>query len=226
MRHSAWSFTLAVVMSALVVPQAVAQNERARLSGITSIAVGDGGPAPAISVAAGFQLAPHAGFELEALYIPEQDFDRSDIVRPAIFPAPRVDIDGRTVVFLSSFVTDLQVGRLRPYAIFGGGIANVSRKVTIDYPPGILAGTAMVVSNAGVSVPPVDVRRLPIPRPIIARPSENELAFTAGAGLDVRVWKRLSLAADVRYLRLFETTQRVAGAQNITRIGARVAYWF
>lgn len=224
MRRLAFSFALIVVN--LSSSNLYAQDERVRLSGVTSIAAGDGGPTAAISAASGFQLAPHAGFEIEALYIPDQDFDRRDLVLPAIFPAPRVEIDGRTVAFLSSFVTDLQVGRLRPYAQFGGGIANVRRKVAIDYPPGILAGTPLVVSNAGVRVPSIDVRLLPIPRPVTTRIAENDLALTAGAGLDVRVWKRLSLAADVRYLHLFETTHGLAGVQDVTRIGARVSWRF
>jgi len=218
MRCVASSFAL--ILIGLSASNVYAQDERVRLSGLTSIALGDGGPAVAVSVSSGFQLAPHAGFEIEALYIPDQDFDRANIVLPAIFPTPRVETDGRTIAFLSSFVTDLQVGRLRPYATFGGGVANVRRNVTIDYPPGILARTA------GVSVPPVDVRRALILRPITSRIAENDLALTAGAGLDIRVWRRLSLAADVRYLRLFQATQGLAGAENITRIGARVAYWF
>lgn len=216
----------ALMLASLSASNLYAQDERVRLSGVTSIAVGDGGPAAAISAASGFQLAPHAGFEIEGLYIPDQDFDRGDIVLPAMFPAPRVDINGRTVAFLSSFVTDLQVGRLRPYAQLGGGIANVRRKVTIDYPPGILTGPPVVVSNAGARVPSIDIRPLPVPRPITTKISENDLALTAGVGLDVRVWRRLSLAADVRYLRLFETTQGLAGVQNITRIGTRVSWWF
>lgn len=218
------TFALAVVV--LSAPNLYAQDERVRLSGVTSLAAGDGGPAAAIGVASGFQLAPHAGFEIEGLYIPDQDFDRGDIVLPAIFPVPRVDVGGRTVAFLSSFVTDLQVGRLRPYAQFGGGIANVRRTLTIAYPPGILAGTTVVVSNAGMRAPSIDGRPLPILRPVTARIAENDLALTAGAGLDVRVWKRLSLAADVRYLRFFETTQGLAGVQNITRIGVRTSWWF
>lgn len=226
MRRASWTCVFAAAICVVVVSPAAAQDERVRLSGITSIAVGDGGPAAALSVASGFQLAPHAGFEIEALYIPDQDFGRRDIVLAPFFPTPRVDINGRTIAFLMSFVTDLRVGRLRPYAEFGGGIANVWRKVTIDRPPRILTGPAFVVSNAGVSLPPVDARLLPIPRPILARTAENDLALTTGAGLDVRVWKRLSVAADVRYLRLFQTTQGLAGAENITRIGARIAYWF
>lgn len=203
-----------------------AQDERVRLSGVTSIAAGDGGPAAAIGVASGFQLAPHAGFEIEALYIPDQDFDRGNIVLPAVFPGPRVEVGGRTIAFLSSFVTDLQAGRLRPYAQLGGGIANVRRKVTIDYPRGILAGTVSIVSDPGARAPSTTGRLLPIPRPVTTRIAENDLALTAGAGLDIRVWRRLSLAADVRYLHLFETTQGLAGVQDVTRIGARVSWWF
>lgn len=205
-----------------------AQDERVRLSGTASIAAGDGGPAPSLSIASGFQLAPHAGFEIEALYIPDQQFGRSDVVVQAIFPVPRVDIDGRTMAFLSSFVTDLQAGRLRPYALFGGGMANVQRRVAIDYGPRILTGSTRV-STASANAPiRVDVRPIPVPAPQSIRTtiSENDLVFTAGVGLDIRVWKRLSVAADVRYLHLFQTTQGSGAVENLTRIGARAAYWF
>ncbi len=117
--------------------RASAQNERVRVSGTVSTALGDGGPAPAIGVAGGFQLAPHAGLELEVLYVPGQDlrdqgfgiasqmsstFPR--LIPPGsfsvVFPTPRVEISARTVAFLSSFVLDLPAGRLRPYTLFGG----------------------------------------------------------------------------------------------------------
>ena len=225
MRRVACLFALVLIIS----PSAstvYAQDERVRLSGLTSIALGDGGPAAAISVSSGFQLAPHAGFEIEGLYIPNQDFDRTNIVLPAIYPTPRVETDGRTIAFLSSFVTDLQAGRLRPYALFGGGIANVRRRVTIDFPPGILARTVVVGPDRRAPAPQGDVQVVPIRRPITSRIAENDLALAAGAGLDIRIWARLSLAADVRYLRLFQTTQGTAGAENLTRVGARVAYWF
>ena len=222
--RSAWF--LAFVMGVAVVPQASAQDERVRLSGTASLAVGDGGPAPAISVTGGFQLAPHAGFELEGIYIPDQDFDRNDVIVQVIFPAPRVDIAERTVAFVSSFVTDLQVGRLRPYALFGGGIANVRRKVAIDYPPQILAGSTLVANTSapvGVNVRPIPV---PAPRSVRTTVSENDLVLTTGAGLDIRIWKRLSVAADVRYLHLFQTAPGSGAIENITRIGARAAYGF
>ena len=228
MRYFICSFAFALILVSVSASTVCAQDERVRLSGTASLAVGDGGPAPALSVTGGFQLAPHAGFELEALYVPDQQFGRNDmIVQGIIFPVPRVDIDGRTVAFLSSFVTDLQVGRLRPYALFGGGIANVRRKVAIDYPPQILSGSALVWTSTnapiGVNVRPIPV---PIPRSVRTTVSENDLVFTTGAGLDIRIWKRLSVAADVRYLHLFQTAPGSDAIENITRIGARAAYWF
>ena len=53
--------------------------------------------------------------------------------------------------------------------------------------------------------------------------SANDLALTAGAGLDVRVWKGLSIAADARYLHLFDDRVGV-GELDITRIGAKVSW--
>jgi opacity protein-like surface antigen len=203
-----------------------AQNERVRVSGTVSTALGDGGPAPAIGVAGGFQLAPHAGLELELLYVPGQDLRdqgvviaselRSSVVSlvppsiSVIFPTPRVEINARTVAFLSSFVLDLPVGRLRPYALMGGGIANVEREVSVTFD--------------GVPRPLLPTLILPPTQYTIAT---NHLALTAGAGLDVRVWRQLSVAADVRYLQLFvEGVRSDDNLQNITRVGARASWWF
>ena len=202
-----------------------AQNERVRVSGTVSTALGDGGPAPAIGVAGGFQLAPHAGLELEVLYIPGQDLrDQGFLIASqisstfpslipgpisVIFPTPRVDINARTVAFLSSFVVDLPVGRLRPYALFGGGIANVERDISVTFD--------------GLPRPLLPTLILPPTRYGFAT---NHLALTAGAGFDVRVWRQLSIAADVRYLQLFTEGTREDDLKNLTRVGARASWWF
>jgi hypothetical protein len=206
--------------------RAWAQTERARVSGTVSTALGDGGPAPAIGVAGGFQLAPHAGLELEVLYIPGQDLREQGFViasqisstfpsltppgsRVVTFPTPRVDINARTVAFLSSFVLDLPAGRLRPYALFGGGIANVERDISVNF--------------EGLPIPLLPTLILPSTRYSFAT---NHLALTAGAGLDVRVWRRLSVAADVRYMQLFTEGTRDDDLNNLTRVGARASWWF
>ena len=220
MRRLGCTFALVVLG---VASNLYAQDERVRLSSVVSGAMGAGGASPAVSVSSGFMLAPHAGFEIEALYIPDQKFDRqNDVIILSIFPPPRIDVTGRTIAFLSSFVTDLQAGRLRPYAEFGGGIANVERKITVNYAS--LFSTGGLVFGPGV--PGLDVRPVPISSPVRTTVTENDLVLTAGAGLDIRVWKQLSVAADVRYLHLFETTRGFGAIQNITRVGARVAFWF
>jgi hypothetical protein len=192
-----------------------------------SAAVGDGGPAPAIGIAGGFQLAPHAGLELEVLWVPSQDLRDEGVVIASqltstfnslvppgfgsvIFPTPRVDVNGRTAAFLSSVVVDLPVGRLRPYALFGGGMANVEREISVGF--------------EGLPRPLLPTLIFPPAQYTVAT---NHLALTSGAGLDVRVWDRLSVAADVRYLHLFiEGTRAGENLQNITRIGARASWWF
>jgi opacity protein-like surface antigen len=222
-----WWVTCALVAAfAAFGPHAWAQNERARISGTVSAGLGDGGPAPAIGVAGGFQLAPHAGLELELLWVPAQELRDQGVVIASqltstlgslvppgvsvIFPTPRVDINGRTAAFLSSFVVDLPVGRLRPYALFGGGMANVEREISVSF--------------EGLPRPLLPTLIFP---PAEYTVSTNHLALTAGAGLDVRVWERLSVAADVRYLRLFvESSGARDNLQNITRVGARTSWWF
>ena len=219
MRRLRYTFALVVLG---VASNLYAQDERVRLSTVVSGALGDDGASAAVSVSSGFMLAPHAGFEIEALYIPGQKFDRqNDVIILSIFPTPQIDVRGRTIAFLSSFVTDLQAGRLRPYAEFGGGIANVERKFTVNYRPLLTGGFVFTSAE-----PSIDIRPFPIPSPIRTTVTENDLVLTAGAGLDIRVWKQLSVAADVRYLHLFETTRGLGAIQSITRVGARVAYWF
>lgn len=205
-----------IVMMTLIatpVPGLWAQSERVRLSGGLSDAVGDGGPALAISVAGGFQLAPRAGLEVELLTISGQEFGRTTGPVPLVFssalPTSRV-VTGRSIAFLSSFVADLEIGRMRPYAQFGGGIANVRRRFTVG------GGGEAVSTLQGLQTTVQQTS---------TEASANDLALAAGAGLDVRVWKRLSIAADVRYLRVFDN-QRGLDELDITRIGTRLAYSF
>lgn len=226
---------LALAMSNTLVRPAAAQEPRIRISGVTSAAVGDGGPAPSVSAAGGFQIAPHAGFEIEALYISGQDFGNqvgvviqngfsvasqfqsaalNSAVNSAqftIIPTPRISIKGRSVAFLSSFVGDLRVGRLRPYVQLGGGMANVARRVTVTYGPQPVPLSASTL----VTIPPVRYTL-----------SENDLAMTAGTGLDVQLWRGLWVAADVRYMHLFGGASGVAEDLNVTRVGARTSWVF
>lgn len=186
-----------------------AQSERLRVSGGVAGALGDGGPAPAVSVAGGFQLVPRVGLELELLYVHGQDFGET-VAIPLIFPpiaGRRVEVTGHTLAFLSSFVANLEVGRLRPYAVFGGGIASVTRETRV-----IQSGFS---GNAG-SGPPA----------LSAAAVENGLALTAGAGLEIRAWRALFVAADVRYLHLSGNSRSFGRIDHLTRVGGRVGYSF
>jgi len=161
-----------------------------------------------------FRLGTHAGFEAELAFIPSQDF-RGGAGSAVLLtfpgtPAPQFAEKGRTILFLPSVVTDVIVGRLRPYAQFGVGMANVRRTTTLS------GGTAggSITTTGGVTGSPVSTER-----------TANDLALGAGAGLDVRVWPHVSIAADVRYVHLVGDSS-TGDRLDITRIGGRVNWRF
>ena len=80
-------FACVIAILGMAAPEAAAQTERMLVSGSIAGAVGTGGPAPAISVAAGFRLATHAGFETELSFIPGQDFHGAGPVVLLVFPS-------------------------------------------------------------------------------------------------------------------------------------------
>jgi hypothetical protein len=163
-------------------------------------------------VAGGFQLIPRVGLEIELLYVHAQDFGESLAIPPVFPPLPprRLEVTGHTVAFLSSFVTNLEVGRLRPYAVFGGGIASVTRETR-----GVLQSGPPVTDSSGSASSTASVGRV-----------ENDLALTAGAGLEIRVWRALFVAADVRYLHLVGSSRSFGRRDHLTRVGGRVGYSF
>ncbi len=216
-RMMASSILAAVAILVTNVPNVWAQAERSLITVTVGGAFGDGGAAPAIGIAGAFGLAPHAALELELAYMPHQEFDRRFFSVPQIFPTPAQgaassELTGRTVAFLASFVTALEGRRLRPFALFGGGLANVGYK-------------SVPTASGATPVSPTS------PNTVVgsASPStstENALALTAGGGFDIRVRGRLGVGADVRYLRLLGTSDSIGDVKHITRVGARLELWF
>ena len=102
--------------------------------------------------------------------------------------------------------------RVVPYAVAGGGVANVKERVDV-----ILVGFDVAPPVAS-STPPI------YPSPAfddLFLYSTISLALTAGAGVSILAGGHVSIDVDVRYLRLIGDEDR-----NIGRFGGGVSYRF
>jgi opacity protein-like surface antigen len=186
------------------------------LFGTVGGAFGDSGETVSIGVGAGYKFADRVGVEFEFAYIPDlQSVDQTTLPRvlqgrgrPVIFPPPdipvRLTTDGRIAAFTTSFVGDFPTGvdRLRVYVLGGGGVASVRKDTTYGY-------EVIIQSLVGL-LPPV------------IRVAETGLALTTGGGVEVRLVGGLTVAADVRYLRIFGELDD----EDLARVGGRLAYRF
>ncbi|MBI2834424.1 MAG: porin family protein [Acidobacteria bacterium] len=225
-------FTFLLVIGGCCVPTAHAQTSStsgARLSATVGGSFGDGGTTAEVGASAGYRFTPWVGVEFDLAYIPNLTFDRRDIVTiqgldhippplvasvfpgglpgivfPSIFPPINFHETGRILAFTTNFVGEFPTGadRLRVYVLGGGGVANVEHKLAIDI------GRPLSI---------------PMGRPTrMATASQTGLALTTGGGVEATIWKGLAVAADVRYLRVFEDVRDV----DIARVAARLSYRF
>jgi Outer membrane protein beta-barrel domain len=216
---------VAVVTSALLLPTEAdaQQHERIRVSGsIFGASGGDSDGTLGAIASAGYMFDPRLGFELEVAWLRELEFEFDGVriltlpqeVSPQIFPPIDVHQTASVILLNSNLVVEFPTRgrRLRPYALAGGGIASVERVIGTRFDP---LGNLPI----GVPLPP----NLPIPIPRFSRSEQTEAALTlnAGAGLDVRVWEGLWIAADARYAHIF-TDDDI----DVVRAGARVSYRF
>jgi hypothetical protein len=226
MRHFRFPLLLAVVVfaTALLLPThaEAQQDERIRVSGsIFGASGGDSDGTLGASASAGYLFDPRLGFELEVVWLRELEFEFEgptilmlpQEVFPQIFPPIDVHETASVVLLNSNLVVEFPTRgrRLRPYALAGGGIASVERMTEVRFDP--------VGRLIGVPLPP----NFPIPIPRVSRSERTETALTlnAGAGLDVRVWEGLWIAADARYAHIFTDDDL-----DVVRAGARVSYRF
>lgn len=191
------------------VPKASAQEGRAEISVGGGVIGGGDGSAPTLDVAGVLQMTRHAALELNFLYAPDQTFTSTFFGVPQIFPdqgaiGPRT-IDGRTAAFLASFVARFERGRVRPFALFGGGLASVR------YESELHEGVVPPVSTAGI-------------RTVAA--SEESLAVTAGGGVDYLIAHRFAIGFSARYLRLLSESSYASDAAHFTRAGVSISYRF
>ena len=212
----------------LVSTAAFAQDSGARVSGFFGGSFGEGKTPITTGGSVGYRFTPRFGFDFEVQVMPDTHFDRDrlnpllDSLRPfaGIVPLPSFDSSGRTVAFLTNFVTELptDAGWLIPYVEGGGGVASVSRSLVV---------LPLLATPAAALYVPRTVVFPPIVGYTIARfdglsRSETDLALTIGGGVDFQLWNGLAVGVNIRYLRLFGTTNDL----NLTRLAGRVSYRF
>jgi opacity protein-like surface antigen len=201
-----------VLLVYVLVPLAAfaqARESDGRIAAFFSGAVGDGGPAPAVGVTAGYRVLRSMRVELDATYVPRLDFGRfftcpPDKICAAVASFP-FTLRGDAVAAGGNVVGELpwRTRRIRPYVVAGAGIAHVRR-----------------TERQQQFNSPVRVTTFNSTGPLL----------TAGGGVDILLGNRLALGADARYQRMFETDhfQRIDIRPNLdlVRIGSSLSYRF
>ena len=208
---SVFAVALALFLPSSVRAQSAGETHR-QASFTAGASFGDGETAPALSAALAFDLAKHAGVELELAYARKLDFTLD------LCPSPRVcvlgghvPVTGRTVALTANLVVDLPTtwSRLRPYLVAGVGVAHLRQRYWIG-------GAA-----TGAFVVPTEFTR-----------SKVAPALSVGAGVDVRFGRRIAVGVDVRSAHVFDAEAdpdrfiEPAGAISTLRAGSRVSWRF
>jgi opacity protein-like surface antigen len=221
-------FFLAVLLTSTA---ASAQEGGARVSGFFGGAFGEGGAAIATGGSVGYRFTPRLGFDFEVLTMPDTHFDRDELNRlrqilnafpgGLVIPGTYFDTSGRTVAFLTNFVTEFPTASewLIPYLAGGGGVASVSRNLPV-FPLAAVPVVRPGLPTIGGGLPPIfgDIAQ----QIGSLRRAETDLALTVGGGVDFQVLHGLAVGVDLRYLHLFGISQDL----NLARLSGRVTYRF
>jgi hypothetical protein len=219
------AITLALCMSGLSTRQSWAQGGHVAAGG--GLSLGTGGPAPAVTIAAGYQPSPRIGFALELSVIPELDFGRrelGELPSVTLFPAlPKTVLTstgGLTAVQVDVIVPVTTAGKLRISAVAGGGTASLRTRIHLHRD---------AFTFPGVSLPDALVLPLPLTLPPLTLPAQDltqtgtttGLALNTGALLDYALSAKIGFGIDVRYLHTSASRDI-----DIARTTARVVWRF
>lgn len=195
--------------SAQVVPET-----GGRVFGTVGGVVGDGDTAVVGAFGAGIRVAGHLGIDFEVLHATDLGLPTGiDVViqtlGPSFAPVERVETSTLTS-FLTRMTAEFPVarGRLWPYVTGGGGVGSLRQTLRFRNVP--------LPSPGEQSLTPAI-----FPGPEFDQTS-TDLALTLGGGLDVRLWKGLSLGADVRYFTLLNQAE----GYDFALVTSRVSYLF
>jgi len=197
------------ILTALSPSPVAAQSETGpRIGGFVSGAFGDGGPAPAIGISAGYAVTPSVEIEVNAAYVPGLDFGNVPVCPPGLFCVAATirggtySVAGRARSASAAVVIDLPVrlAAMRPYFAGGVGLANLRRELRDTEFPFTLTRTS------------------------------TDPLITVGGGLEMPLGRRLILSVDVRYEYIAADTQfdraDIDRGVNLTRIGSGLRYRF
>jgi opacity protein-like surface antigen len=206
-------------------PPASAQTfQGAIVSGAAGVTAAESKTSPSISASAGYRFNRGIAFTIELASVPSIDSQgRIDIGRldtilgfGDLGGLPRIGFTGSDDSgSLTSFTANLRLemptlaSRVLPYAVLGGGVANVKESFTVVYSVPVLAASFI---GAPVPIEPITYN---------FRESSTDMALTLGGGVSLLTGKHLSFDIDLRYLHLLGYEDRDVG-----RFGAGVSYRF
>lgn len=204
-------------------------DEGGRVFGLVGGSFGDGHSAFLISGGAGLRLDRHLGLDVELLHVSTLDLAPDDafVIQP--LPAARfADLrrEASVTAFLTKIVVDFPVGdRLVPFFSGGGGVARIHEDVFFGFASRAELDDARGLLDGLPAGFPLD--RLTFAPDILFFPPSFELAetglgLTFGGGLDVRLWRGLTVGAEARWLRVLADHRTV----DFAHVGSRVAYRF
>lgn len=196
------------VLAVLAAPL-TASAQQARITASVSSAFGDGGPAPAVAVAASYPVLRGVRVEAEGTYVHSLDFGQyyscppsAICVAVASFP---FTVTGNAASLGGNVVAELpwRARRVRPYVVGGAGLAHVRRQRLETR----FNRTTMLTTLSSTA-------------PLL----------TVGGGVEFLAGDRLVLGADARYQRMYEKDQfhRIDIPPNVDllRIGSAIGYRF
>jgi opacity protein-like surface antigen len=139
--------------------------------------------------------------------------------RPLSFAPPfGFERESGVTGFLAKIVADFPVGdRIIPFVSGGGGVGRVTEELSFDFrdrPGNGFFGLPELFRNIGDRRPSI------FPRDF--ETAETGLALTLGGGVDIRLWKGLTVGGEARWLRVLAGTRSI----DLAHIGSRVAYRF
>jgi opacity protein-like surface antigen len=185
------------------------------VSGIVGAMAVDSRTDFSFSIAAGYRFNRAFGMGIELTSAPASDSNSDGRFFPAL--GPSIDFrkpEGQATVFTSNVRLEVPTTspRVVPYAMAGGGIANVKESVDAIIAFQVAELTAPEMPAPTIYPPPYWYAYLY---------SSTSLALTFGGGVSILAGEHLSIDIDLRYLRLLRDTDR-----NVGRFGAGASYRF
>lgn len=195
------------------------------VSGVVGATVLDSSTNLSFVAAAGYRFNSAFGLGIELAFVPtlepEQPFG---IPLPVYGSINYSEPEGQATVFTTNLRLEMPTTsrRVAPYAVAGGGVANIKESFEITYSivrP--LLGYSELSFGQPTSPELIAPFPFPIPRPQPVSYSSVAMALTLGGGVSVLAGDHLSIDVDLRYLRLLGDTDR-----NVGRFGAGASYRF